>query len=151
MTGYIRIRTRQHVWSHRATFGVVVWTLVLAVTVPAETLVHVLGSGTEAGAVKGLAAARHWRVVSALPSPANDGGDVLWIHQGDDTSREGSPYTAEGKAALKAFVEAVNSGAEMPVTGEDGLKSIAVGLAAKKSMAENRPVKVSEILTPADR
>ena len=51
---------------------------------------------------------------------------------------------------MKAFVEAVNSGSEMPVTGEDGLKSIAVGLAAKKSMAENRPVKVSEVLTIDD-
>ncbi len=51
---------------------------------------------------------------------------------------------------MKAFVDAVNSGSEMPVTGEDGLRSIAVGLAAKKSLAENRPVKVSEILTIDD-
>lgn len=47
---------------------------------------------------------------------------------------------------MKAFVDAVNSGSEMPVTGEDGLRSIAAGLAAKKSLAENRPVKISEVL-----
>ena len=47
---------------------------------------------------------------------------------------------------MSAFVEAVNSDSDMPVTGEDGLLSIAIGLAAKKSLAENRPVKISEIL-----
>ncbi len=47
---------------------------------------------------------------------------------------------------MSAFVEAVNSDSDMPVTGEDGLQSIAIGLAAKKSLAENRPVKIKEIL-----
>jgi myo-inositol 2-dehydrogenase/D-chiro-inositol 1-dehydrogenase len=31
------------------------------------------------------------------------------------------------------------------VTGLDGLKPILIGLAAKRSLAEHRPVKVSEI------
>jgi myo-inositol 2-dehydrogenase/D-chiro-inositol 1-dehydrogenase len=35
---------------------------------------------------------------------------------------------------------------EVPVSGEDGLRSVAIGLAAKKSVAENRPVQVVEIL-----
>jgi len=47
---------------------------------------------------------------------------------------------------MKAFVEAVRNGSDMPVTGEDGLLSIAVGLAAKKSLVENRPVRIEEIL-----
>jgi hypothetical protein len=34
----------------------------------------------------------------------------------------------------------------MPVDGNDGLMSIAVGLAAKKSIEENRPVEIKEIL-----
>ncbi len=47
---------------------------------------------------------------------------------------------------MKAFVGAIRNGTEMPVTAEDGLKSVAIGLAAKKSFMENRPVKISEIL-----
>jgi myo-inositol 2-dehydrogenase/D-chiro-inositol 1-dehydrogenase len=34
----------------------------------------------------------------------------------------------------------------MPVDGNDGLISMAIGLAAKKSVEENRPVQVKEIL-----
>jgi myo-inositol 2-dehydrogenase/D-chiro-inositol 1-dehydrogenase len=34
----------------------------------------------------------------------------------------------------------------MPVDGSDGLLSIAIGLAAKKSVEEGRPVKIDEIL-----
>lgn len=45
-----------------------------------------------------------------------------------------------------AFVEAAREGKAMPITGQDGLRSMAVGLAAGKSVVENRPVKISEIL-----
>ena len=34
----------------------------------------------------------------------------------------------------------------MPVDGNDGLNSIVIGLAAKKSVEERRPVKIEEIL-----
>ena len=47
---------------------------------------------------------------------------------------------------VKAFFEAIKDGKETPVTGNDGLMDIAIGLAAKKSLAEHRPVKVSEVL-----
>jgi len=47
---------------------------------------------------------------------------------------------------MKAFFEAIRTGTETPVTGNDGLMDLAVGLAAKKSLAEHRPVKVSEVL-----
>jgi myo-inositol 2-dehydrogenase/D-chiro-inositol 1-dehydrogenase len=47
---------------------------------------------------------------------------------------------------MKAFFEAIKTGSETPVTGNDGLMNLAVGLAAKKSLAEHRPVKVSEVL-----
>jgi myo-inositol 2-dehydrogenase/D-chiro-inositol 1-dehydrogenase len=48
-------------------------------------------------------------------------------------------------AEMRAFLEAVAEGKSVPVTGEDGLQDLLVGLAAKKSLAERRPVKLSEI------
>lgn len=47
---------------------------------------------------------------------------------------------------MKVFVEALRMGGTMPVSGKDGLMSLVIGLAAGKSVAEGRPVKVSEIL-----
>jgi myo-inositol 2-dehydrogenase/D-chiro-inositol 1-dehydrogenase len=55
-------------------------------------------------------------------------------------------YDASYNQEIREFIDALVSGGEMPVDGTDGLLSIAIGLAAKKSVAENRPVKVSEIL-----
>ena len=43
------------------------------------------------------------------------------------------------------FVDAVLNDKATPTTGEDGLNSILVALAAKKSVAESRPVLLSEI------
>ncbi len=47
-------------------------------------------------------------------------------------------YTEE----IKAFLDAVIHGKEVPVTGIDGLKPIEIGLAAKKSYMENRPIQL---------
>jgi len=49
-------------------------------------------------------------------------------------------------AEMKAFFKAISEGTETPVTGQDGLMDLVVGLAAKKSLAEHRPVKISELL-----
>ncbi|MGO8695200.1 MAG: inositol 2-dehydrogenase [Rectinemataceae bacterium] len=46
---------------------------------------------------------------------------------------------------MRAFFDAVAEGKPCPVTGEDGLQDLLVGLAAKKSLAEGRPVKIAEI------
>lgn len=43
------------------------------------------------------------------------------------------------------FVNALNADGEMPVGGQDGLMSILIGLAARKSVKENRPVKLTEV------
>lgn len=43
------------------------------------------------------------------------------------------------------FVDAVNNDTPTPATGEDGLNSLLVALAAKKSVAQGRPVSISEI------
>lgn len=46
---------------------------------------------------------------------------------------------------MKDFVDALNANGEMLVGGKDGLMSILIGLAARKSVEENRPVKISEV------
>ena len=48
-------------------------------------------------------------------------------------------------SVVRAFLDAVANDKPCPVTGEDGLQDLIIGLAAKKSIAENRPVKISEI------
>jgi myo-inositol 2-dehydrogenase/D-chiro-inositol 1-dehydrogenase len=55
-------------------------------------------------------------------------------------------YVESYRTEMVAFVEAVRNGTEPPVGGKDGLLSVAIGLAAKKSVAENRPVRVAELL-----
>lgn len=55
-------------------------------------------------------------------------------------------YDASYNQEIREFIDALVTGGEMPVDGTDGLLSIAIGLAAKKSVAENRPVKITEIL-----
>ena len=47
---------------------------------------------------------------------------------------------------MRVFVDAVRGGKPVPVTGKDGLMSVAIGLAASRSAKENRPVKLTEIL-----
>ena len=47
---------------------------------------------------------------------------------------------------MKIFCDAVVNDLSLPVSGDDGLKSVAIALAAKKSWQENRPVKLSEVL-----
>lgn len=46
---------------------------------------------------------------------------------------------------VKQFVEAIIENKETPVTGNDGLQPLRMGEAAKKSVLEGRPVKMSEV------
>lgn len=55
-------------------------------------------------------------------------------------------YDVSYNQEIREFVDALVSGGEMPVNGNDGLQSIAIGLAAKKSLAVGRPVKLTEII-----
>ena len=55
-------------------------------------------------------------------------------------------YTESYVLEIEEFINTVINNSEIPASGEDGLMSVAVGLAAKKSVAENRPVKLNEIL-----
>jgi len=56
-------------------------------------------------------------------------------------------YQQSFVAEMRAFLDAVALGKPTLVTGEDGLQDLRVGLAAKLSLAERRPVKLSEIPT----
>lgn len=47
---------------------------------------------------------------------------------------------------IQAFVDAVLNDTEPPVTGVDGLAPLKIGLAAKKSLAEERAVRLAEIV-----
>jgi myo-inositol 2-dehydrogenase/D-chiro-inositol 1-dehydrogenase len=46
---------------------------------------------------------------------------------------------------VKGFVNAIENDTETLVGVEDGLKPVLMGIAAKKSVEEHRPVKLSEI------
>lgn len=48
-------------------------------------------------------------------------------------------------AEIEQFIAAIQNGTTPPVTVEDGLAPVLIGLAAKKSLQENRPVKIQEI------
>ena len=54
-------------------------------------------------------------------------------------------YMASYQKEMRLFVEAVTNGTEVPVGLKDGMMSIRIGLACKKSLAENRPVRIDEI------
>jgi myo-inositol 2-dehydrogenase/D-chiro-inositol 1-dehydrogenase len=54
-------------------------------------------------------------------------------------------YKESYVAEIRAFLDAIAGEKPVPVTGEDGLQDLRVGLAAKLSLAEGRPVKLSEI------
>ncbi|MHB8874601.1 MAG: inositol 2-dehydrogenase [Myxococcaceae bacterium] len=54
-------------------------------------------------------------------------------------------YTEAYEAEMRAFVECVQQGQPPPVNGDDGRKAIVLGYAAKKSLAEHRPVRLSEL------
>jgi myo-inositol 2-dehydrogenase/D-chiro-inositol 1-dehydrogenase len=48
-------------------------------------------------------------------------------------------------AEMRAFIECIQEDKPPPVTGKDGRISLVMGYAARKSYAENRPIKTSEI------
>ena len=47
---------------------------------------------------------------------------------------------------VAAFIDAIVNDKETPLNVYDGLKPVLMGLAAKKSSEEHRPVKISEIM-----
>jgi myo-inositol 2-dehydrogenase/D-chiro-inositol 1-dehydrogenase len=54
-------------------------------------------------------------------------------------------YTESYYREIRAFIDCVFKDTPSPVSGKDGLLAVIIGLAAKKSMNEGRPVKVNEV------
>jgi myo-inositol 2-dehydrogenase/D-chiro-inositol 1-dehydrogenase len=54
-------------------------------------------------------------------------------------------YTESFANELRAFVEAVAEDKPIPVTGDDGRAAVVMGLAARKSYDEHRPVRLAEV------
>ena len=55
-------------------------------------------------------------------------------------------YVQSYAIEMEAFIQAVFNDETVPVPGKEGLISVAIGLAAKRSALENRPVRLAEIL-----
>jgi myo-inositol 2-dehydrogenase/D-chiro-inositol 1-dehydrogenase len=55
-------------------------------------------------------------------------------------------YTESFVSEMAAFVDAVHHDTPVPVTGLDGRAPVVMALAAGKSLAESRPVRLSEIV-----
>ena len=55
-------------------------------------------------------------------------------------------YTESYYREMHEFIDAILEGGPLSVSGNDGLMSVAIGLAAKKSVKEKRPVRIEEIL-----
>ena len=54
-------------------------------------------------------------------------------------------YQESFEEELVQYFKAIETGQEVPVGGKDGLVALLMGIAAKKSLTENRPVLISEI------
>jgi myo-inositol 2-dehydrogenase/D-chiro-inositol 1-dehydrogenase len=83
---------------------------------------------------------------------ANDLNDTSMISTGEGVLC-GKPtwfflerYNNAFIAEVIDFVNAVNSGKKPPVDGNDGLMAVYIAMAANKSLKENRPVKMSELI-----
>lgn len=57
-------------------------------------------------------------------------------------------YTESFVAEMKEFVRSIRENTSPPVTGIDGRIPVVMGMAAKKSYLEHRPVRLDEITTP---
>jgi len=57
-------------------------------------------------------------------------------------------YMESFVAEMKEFVQSIQEDTPPPVTGVDGRIPVVMGMAAKKSYLEHRPVRLSEILAP---
>lgn len=83
---------------------------------------------------------------------ANDTPTNVTIMNGDGVTTDKplyfflERYMQSFRDEMIQFVDAVLEDKPTPTTGTDGLNSILVALAAKKSVQEGRPVKISEIL-----
>jgi myo-inositol 2-dehydrogenase/D-chiro-inositol 1-dehydrogenase len=85
-------------------------------------------------------------VQSANNTPHNDIiADAEGVHAAKPLYFFLERYTESFISEMKAFVASVQNDTTPPVTGVDGRIPVVIGMAARKSYLENRPVKLSEI------
>ena len=81
----------------------------------------------------------------------NDTGSTAILSNVDGVSAEKplwfflERYMASYQAEIITFIHAIENGTDPEVGLQDGLMSIRIGLACKKSLAEHRPVRIDEI------
>jgi len=82
---------------------------------------------------------------------SNDSGSKAVISTKDGVTSEKplyfflERYMQSFGEEVNQFVEAIVNDKDVPVNANDGLQPVLIGLAAKKSLEEKRPVKISEI------
>lgn len=82
---------------------------------------------------------------------SNDSSSTAVISNGSGVSAEKplffflERYMQAYAEEISSFVDAIVNDQPVPVNAVDGLKPVLIGLAAKKSLQENRPVKLSEV------
>ncbi len=86
-----------------------------------------------------------------MAATANDTASSMVLSNADGVTGEKplyfflERYMQSFATEIKAFINAIENDTDTPVGVEDGLKPVLMGLAAKKSAQEHRPVKLSEI------
>lgn len=86
-----------------------------------------------------------------MVATANDALSTAVISNGDGVTGEKplyfflERYMDSFAAEMNCFVQAIEQDTDTPLGVIDGLKPVLMGIAAKKSMEEHRPVKISEI------
>lgn len=86
-----------------------------------------------------------------MVATANDSASAAVISNADGVTGEKplyfflERYMAAYAKEVKCFIKAIEEDTETPLGVMDGLQPVLMGLAAKKSLEEHRPVKISEI------
>ncbi|MGN0484779.1 MAG: inositol 2-dehydrogenase [Lachnospiraceae bacterium] len=86
-----------------------------------------------------------------MVATANDSASTAVISNADGVTGEKplyfflERYMAAYAKEIKCFIKAIEDDSETPLGVMDGLQPVLMGLAAKKSLEEHRPVKISEI------
>ncbi|MEG1945600.1 MAG: inositol 2-dehydrogenase [Lachnospiraceae bacterium] len=86
-----------------------------------------------------------------MVATGNDTSSAAVISNGDGVTGEKplhfflERYMDAYSKEVKCFIDAIETNTDTPLGVMDGLKPVLMGLAAKKSLEEHRPVKISEI------
>ena len=92
------------------------------------------------------------RTYGGAVSTGNNYPNQAWLADGQGVRRDlplnffMDRYTESYITEMREFVEAVLEDKSVPVTGQDGRAPVVMGLAARRSYDEGRPVRLAEIV-----